>query len=178
MLKTRTCWGTLLIAAFALVAGVKNARADVMTYDVVTPNSDLTGYTEPFVQVTVNLVNSTHATITFDSLTNGGYTYLLTGAPGTGAPAAFANISGNFSLASYSGTLYSGSSNALSNGGSQSINGFGAFDQSVKVKDNLLADSYTEIVMQVTATGTNTWAHAANVLTSNSDQQFLEARDH
>ncbi len=168
-------WDTRLVAIVAMLVGASTALADTTVYDLVTPNSDLTSFQGPFLQVTVNRTDTTHATITFDSLTNGGYQYLLTGAAGSAVPSAFANVSGTFSLASFSGTLFSGSASALSNGGSGSINAFGTFDETIKIKDNLLTDAYTEIVMTLTATSGNSWANAASVLTSNGDTQILAA---
>jgi hypothetical protein len=167
--------GAALLAVVAYLHLTCSASADVAVYDLVAPNSDLSSYHGPFLQVTVNLKDSTHATITFDSLKNGGYQYLLTGGVGSPAQAAFANVSGTFTLASFSGTPFNGTTNALSSGGSGSVNGFGSFDETVRIKDNILSDSYTEVVLTVAATGTTSWEKAANVLASNGDQQILAA---
>ena len=64
-----------LVAAVCLGLGAGPARADMITYDLTTFN--VAGFTGPFASVTVDLTSSTVATITFDSLTNGGNTYLF-----------------------------------------------------------------------------------------------------
>lgn len=47
------------------------------TYYLSVPNSDLSSFTGPYVEVTVDLTSATTAVITATSLTNGGYTYLM-----------------------------------------------------------------------------------------------------
>jgi len=64
------------------------------------PNSALSSFTGPFAQVTVNRLSSATATITFDSLTNGGFTYLM-----GDSHAADLNVNaGSFTVGSITGT--------------------------------------------------------------------------
>src|SRR2546429_5819206 len=64
------------LAGLALSLGAGGASADLI-YTLSTGNSGISGYTGPYATVSVTLTDSTHATVTFDSLTNGGNLYLM-----------------------------------------------------------------------------------------------------
>src|ERR1700761_1774747 len=88
------------------------ASADVNSFDLVNGNSALSGFTGPFAKVTVNELTTTTATVTFDSLTQGGDIYLM----GDGGTVGL-NVSGAFTAA-FSGTAtFAGGAPAYSNGG-------------------------------------------------------------
>src|SRR5262249_17771833 len=69
---------TLLLAvALMMTLGVRSASADTVNFDLTTGNSAISGFTGPYAHVVVDRTDSTHATITFTSLTNSGNIYLL-----------------------------------------------------------------------------------------------------
>src|SRR5439155_22853372 len=88
--------------ALALTFGVGTASADSISYFLVTGNGQLSGFTGPFATVTVTTptLNSSTATITFDSLTNGGYVYLM----GDGSSVAVNVNATTWTLADITGT--------------------------------------------------------------------------
>jgi hypothetical protein len=130
------------------------------------------GFTGPFVQVTVNLTDSTHATITFDALTHGGFTYLLT----DGGSAAVNVNASSWTLSNISGTnsLPGGfTPGPYSDGGSGNEDGFGSFNQTINSFDSFTHSS-TEIVFTLTNTS-GTWGTAANVLAANNNGNIAAA---
>src|SRR6266404_3861334 len=62
----------VLIAIAGL--GLQQAKADTITFNLTVSNF---GFTGPYAMVTVNRTDTTHATITFNSLTNSGNIYLM-----------------------------------------------------------------------------------------------------
>jgi len=113
--------------------------------------------------VTVNLTSSTTATITFDSLDNGGNTYLM------GGNAVGVNINaGSWTLSNITGTnaLPGFTPGPYSDSGAMNMDGFGSFNQ-VGTSFDGFTHSATEIVLSLTDTS-GTWASAANVLTPNA----------
>ena len=71
---------TSFIAAGLLSTAL--ASADVTLYSIDAPNSALSSFTGPYASLQVNLTSPTTANLTFTSLDNGGYTYLM-GATGS-----------------------------------------------------------------------------------------------
>ena len=123
-----------------VVYAAGSASADIATYDLTTTDLSSTDYTGPFVQVTVDLTSSTQATITFDSLTNGGYTYLM-----HSQGAAAVNVNGTFSLVttgtdapsalnSFSSSGFS-TPGPISDGGSGQEDSYGNFNQTLTLFD-------------------------------------------
>ena len=162
------------IAALSLGAALPAAtRADIITFDIGTGNSALSGYSGPFEQVTVNRTDSTHATISFVSFfTNPGNVYLM-GDGGTVAVNVNATswTIGSF-LASNSGTGFSTTSADLSSGGAGNEDGFGSFNQTVNSFDGF-SHSADHVSFVLTNTS-GTWANASSVLTGNASG-FLAA---
>jgi hypothetical protein len=150
MLRPRTLLAPGLALALALTFGVGRASADI--FDLTTTN--LSGFTGPFAQVTATLNDSTHATITFDSLANGGYTYLFAG--GAGIAVVGANLN-NGTLTSFSGTPFQSPGGTLSNGGTGNFDGLGSTNTSVNDSGSGPSNAFTEIVLHVTASGSTTW---------------------
>src|SRR5713101_7903097 len=65
------------LAVAALAFGTPSARADVITFNLDTPNTAISGFTGPYGTVTVDRTSTTTATITLTSLTNSGNIYLF-----------------------------------------------------------------------------------------------------
>ncbi len=158
-----------IAAVLIAITGFGLQRADAIQYTLSSGNSALTdaGFTGPYATVDVTLVNSTTATITFNSLTQtiGGNTYVyLMGDGSSGAVNVHAgtwNISGISGSNSYSGF----NSPILSNAGSQNVDGFGVMNQTV---DNFDGFSYAMTQLTFTLTNTSgTWANAGAVLIAN-----------
>jgi len=80
--------------------GLQHAKADVFTSDLGHGNPDLSGFTGPYGTVTITLVNSTTATVTFTSNTVGGNTYLF----GDGSAVALNVNATSFSVSGVSAT--------------------------------------------------------------------------
>jgi hypothetical protein len=159
----------ILVAAVILALVAFNptlASADSTTYTLTTGNPGGLGCcTGPYATVTVTLTSSTTATVTFDSLTNGGYTYLM-----AGAQAADVNVNaGTFTFSGLSGTnsLSGFTPGPLSSGGSGNVNGFGNFNQTFDSFDGFTHSS-TEITFTLTDTS-GTWSSASNVLDANTN---------
>jgi hypothetical protein len=159
----------ILIAIASL--GLQQVRADTFTFDLSVPNSAISGYPGPYVNVSVNLVNSTTATITFTSLTATGNIYLM----GDGASVAVNVNAASWTLGGIAGTN-SGTGftpGPYSNGGSGNVDGFGVLNQTINS-----FDGFTHTANSITFTLTNTsgtWSSAANVLVANSQGVFAAA---
>ena len=117
-----------LLIAVACV-GLQQAKADLVTYYLSQGNPAISGYTGSYATATVNRTDSTHATITFTSLTTGGNIYLM----GDGASVAV-----NVNAASWTlGTIKGSNSDTgftpgpYSNGGSANVDGFGVLNQTI-----------------------------------------------
>jgi hypothetical protein len=154
------CLGALVIA---LVSG-STLRADSI-FDLTTGNSAISGYTGPYAQVDVSLTNSTHATITFTSLTSSGNIYLMGdgGTVGVNINATTWTVS-NLS-SSNAGTGFS-SSQIAADSGSANEDGWGRFNQTFTSFDGFTHSSDT-VSFTLTDTG-GTWSSASNVLIGNS----------
>ena len=158
-----------IAAVLIALAGLGLQRADAIQYSLSNGNPALTGagFTGPYATVTVNLVNSTHATVTFNSLTQtiGGNTYVyLMGDGSSGAVNVRAN---SWSISGMSGSnSYAGFNNPiLSNAGSQNVDGFGTLNQTVNNFDGF---SYAMTTLSFTLTNlSGSWANANAVLIAN-----------
>jgi len=153
-----------LALALALTLGTGSASADLF-FNLDTGNSAISGYTGPYAQVDVHLTDSTHATITFTSLTNSGNIYLL----GDGGSVAVNVNATSWTLGTITG------SNAgtgftpgpWSDGGSGNEDGWGIFNQKI---DSF--DGFTSSSDKISFTLTNTsgmWASDSSVLVANSN---------
>jgi hypothetical protein len=139
-------------------------KADTTTITISNPNTAIACCTGPYATVDINRTSTTTATITFSSLTNGGYIYLM----GDGGTADL-NVNGTYSLGAV--TESNSVSNLftptyLSNTPGQ-VDGFGQFNLSLNNTDGF-TDSATSISFTLTATGATTWGSAADVLVANS----------
>jgi hypothetical protein len=162
MLRTRTLLAPGLALALALMLGGGGASADVVTYNLATANSDLSGFTGPYAQVAVNRADNKHATITFTSLTNGGYTYWLIA---HGAAAV------NLNASSFTANLKSDNGTFSKFTSDNNLSEFGRFNLVVDNKSAGPTDRATTISFQVTDNG-GTWSSARSVLAANSKGQI------
>ena len=140
------------------------SKADSITFQLNTGNAGGLGCcTGPYATVTINRTSTTTATVTFDSLTNGGYLYLLAA---QGAVAL--NVNGSFTASSFSGSnsLSGFIPGPYSNGGAGNEDGFGSFNLTVNSFDGFQHSS-TQITFNLTLTS-GSWASAADVLTPNA----------
>jgi hypothetical protein len=158
------------VAALLLTAGpvAGPAWAAPYVFDLFQGNAAIVGGggAGPYAMVTVNLLTSTSATVTFDAL--GQYALMDGGS-------AAVNINGTASVTGFSGTKALGATQATySNGGPGNEDGFGNFELSVNSSDGWASRS-AEIVMDLAATGGTTWASADQVLEDNSDGWYAAA---
>jgi hypothetical protein len=151
--------------ALALTFGVGSASAG--TFDLTVGNvNGLDCCTGPYASVTVNLVNSTTANISFDSLTNGGFIYLMAGGSAAnlnvnatsftvGTITGTNDLGGGFTPGPFTTTLNSNSA----------VDGFGKFNLQVNSFDGFTHSS-TDIDFTLTNTS-GTWANQEDVLKAN-----------
>lgn len=161
-MKRHTLAATALVALLILLTlGAPRASADTVNYTLTTGNIGGLGCCSgPYANVVVDLTSSTTATITFNSLTNGGFTYLM---GGQNAVAVNVNASA-FTISNITGSnSFTGFSvGPLSNGGAANMDGFGNFNASITDFDGF-THSATEISFTLTDTS-GTWASASSVL--------------
>ena len=160
---------TLLIAVASV--GLQQAKADTFSFNLGVGNPAISGYPGPYVSVTVNRTNSTHATITFTSLTAAGNIYLM----GDGSSVAVNVNATSWTLSNVTGSN-SGTGftpGPYSNGGSGNVDGFGVFNQKINSFDGFGHSSST-IGLALTNTS-GTWANAAAVLAANSGGSLAAA---
>jgi hypothetical protein len=149
---------------FLLTMGAPIASADVISFDLGTGNSAISGYTGPYATVEVDRTSTTVATITFTSLMNSGNIYLL----GDGGSVAVNVNAASWTLGSITGSN-AGSGftpGPWSNGGAGNEDGFGSFNQTINSFDGF---THSSDKIQFTLTNTSgTWADASQVLTGNT----------
>ena len=172
-MKMKSNWK---LHSFACTVGVllmlfgSNAWANsIAIYDLGTGNASpgLACCTGPYAQVTIDLITSTTAEVTFDSLTNGGYIYLMGANQGVGI-----NVNGTATTTGITATnSIAGFSPSASDGGGGTFDGFGNFSNSVQFADGFTGTA-TEVSFLLTDTS-GTWSSAANVLAGNSDGNSL-----
>src|SRR5690349_21404029 len=151
------------VAGFAIFS-MGTAFADFMfTIDTGNGPSGLGQGAGPYATALVHLVNPTNATVTFDSLDDGTYTYLMGdgGSVGVNVDAISwtFTVSGTNSFAGFT-------PGPFSDGGAGNEDGFGSFNQKIVSSDGYTHSS-TEIVLNLTNTG-GAWADASSVLSANA----------
>jgi hypothetical protein len=152
-----------LLAIVALVCAPA-ALADTQSFNLGNGNSAISGFSGPYASVLVNLTDTTHATITFTSLTNSGNIYLL----GDGGSVGVNVNASSWTLSSIAGSN-AGSGftpGPWSNGGAGNEDGFGSFNQTINSFDGYTHSSDTISFVLTDTSGT--WANASNVLTGNA----------
>ena len=117
----------------------------------------------PYAEATVNLTDPVHASVIFDSLTSGGFIYLMA----DGSSVAFNVNATGWTVGSIQSTVLNWFTNpTLSDGGSGVVDGFGSFNQTLNSNDGF-THAATEIRFTLTNTG-GSWLSAADVLTPNA----------
>ncbi len=168
MSKVKRSWGGialgLAVLALLLTAAAPRASADSFTLSV--PNSAISAYPAGYINVTVTLVNSTTATITFTNDPSGIYNYLM----GDGSTAAVNVNATTFTVGAVSESNSLGApftpTFTSTQTGTQNVDGFGDFNLTINNTDGF-GDSATTVTFTITNTS-GTWSSAANVLIANS----------
>jgi hypothetical protein len=159
----------VLIAIAGL--GLQQAKADTFSFNISAGNPAISGYAGPYASVTVNRTDSTHATITFTSLTAAGNIYLM----GDGSSVAVNVNATSFTLGTITGTN-SGTGftpGPWTNGGSGNVDGWGVLNQTINSFDGF---THTSNVISFSLTnGSGTWGTAAQVLIANANGVFAAA---
>jgi hypothetical protein len=152
---------TALLAVGGLMVAPA-ARADLI-FDLGIGNSAISGYTGPYATVDVSLTDSTHAKITYSSLTANGNIYLMGdgGTVGVNVNATSWTV-GSLATAN-SGSGFSPSQ--LASGGSGNEDGFGSFNQTFNSFDGYTHSSDSVSFILIDTSGT--WSSASDVLTAN-----------
>ena len=158
-----TLAGSAAVLVFLLAAGAPRALADSISYNLTMPNSGLSGYTGPYAAVGVDLTSAITATITFNSLTNGGYIYLM----GDGGTADL-NVNGSYDLGPVTeSNSISGFGASYKDNSPGNVDGFGTFSLSLN-NNGGFTDTATTISFTLTDTS-GTWSSASDVLLANAD---------
>jgi VPDSG-CTERM motif len=160
----------VLLIAVACV-GLQQAKADLVTYYLTQGNPAISGYTGSYATVTVNRTDSTHATITFISLTTGGNIYLM---------GDLASVAVNVNAASWTLGAIKGSNSdtgftpgPYSDGGSANVDGFGVLNQTI---NSFAGFKHSSSAISLTLTNTSgTWSNAMQVLAANAQGAFAAA---
>jgi hypothetical protein len=165
MLNLRSSGAVVLATIGALVSGIPVARAGVLdstNIAIGVPNTGLSGFAGPFANLQIDLTSPTTADVTFTSLTNGGYIYLL-----GGQAAADLNVNGTYTLGpvveanAVGGFQATFDANAPGN-----VSSFGKFDLSL---NNSGGFDNTATSISFTLTDTSApWLTAAGVLSSDN----------
>jgi len=160
--------GKFLIGASLAMLGVSAVRADLATLQITDPNTAVAPYPGPYADVSINRTDSTHATITFTSLTSqpGAAYYYLMG----GVDVADVNINAtSFTVSPIVGSnpYPNFDTPSISDNGAGNTSDFGTFNLTLKA-----FDGYTHSSSNISFTVTNTsgtWANAASVFANNTD---------
>ena len=146
------------------IAGFGLQQADAFTSQLNVGNTAISGFTGPYGTVTITLVNSTTATVTFTSNTVAGNIYLF----GDGSSVALNVNATTFSATGITGTnAGTGFTPGPFSVGSGNEDGFGSFNLRISSFDGFTHSSDT-ITFTLTNTS-GTWASAADVLIANAD---------
>jgi protein with PEP-CTERM/exosortase system signal len=159
-----------IIAALIGVAalGFQQAKADTFSFNLTSPNSDISGFAGPYVHAVVTTNGTNVATVTFTSLTKNGNIYLM----GDGSTMAL-NVSAALSGATVTASGNSGTGFTTTGpftvttniaGGAQ-VDGKGRFNLTVDTFDGF-SHSLDSITLSLTKSS-GTWASASTVLINN-----------
>jgi hypothetical protein len=151
--------------------GLQQAKADTFSFNLSVGNPAISAYPGPYVSVTVNLTNSTHATITFTSLTAAGNIYLMGDGSSVAVNVNATSWTVNNVTGSNSGTGFT--PGPYSNGGSGNGDGFGVFNQRINSFDGF-GNSSDSVTFTLTNTS-GSWANAMAVLLANSGGSLAAA---
>lgn len=164
----RNLWIWAIVLPVVWLGAASRVNADVFSFTLDTNN--LGGPPGPYVEVDVNRIDSTHATITFTSLVNSGDIFLM---GGQGAVAVNVHAA-SWTIGSFTDTNVPGfTPGPLSDGGAANEDGFGSFNQTV---DSFDGYTHSSSIISFALTNTSgTWLSASDVLIGNSQGQFAAA---
>src|SRR5262245_53863344 len=152
--------------ALPLLLSIERASAEVITFDLLSPNTAINAYPSPFATVRIDRTDVTHATVTFQSYIMGGYQYLM----GDGSTVALNVNASTFTVGPVAesnslGSPFTPTWIATTNAPGQQVDGWGKFNLTV---NNF--DGFTHSATNVQFTLTNTsgsWFDALSVLLAN-----------
>jgi hypothetical protein len=172
--RTRLGLATAVAIALAVLAFAPGRAAADYSFTIDTGNPAISSYTAGYVSVNVHVTDTTHATITFTSLTavtSGNTNIYLMGDGGT----VDLNVNGSFSVASITGsnsgsgftadTSYPNANTDFSVG-SGNVDGWGSFNLTIDTTDGF-KNSSNVVTVTLTGSGTNWSDTLQNVLTAN-----------
>src|SRR6267143_408413 len=157
-----------IAAVLIAIAGLGlQAKADTISFNLTVSNF---GFTGPYAMVTVNRTDTTHATITFTSLTNGSNIYLM----GDGSTVALNVNATTFTCGTVTGTNagtgFTPGPFTTNIAAGQQIDGFGKVNFTI---DSMDGYTHTSDTVSFTLTnGSGTWATASNVMIANAQGTF------
>ena len=154
------------LVAIGLLGYQAPAAAADTIYTIGLGNAALTGCCSgPYATATVHWVDSDDATVTFSSLVNGGYTFVM-----GGSNVVDVNVNaGSWTASALAETRSLGAfftPGPASNSGSGNVSEFGLFNQTFKNFDGF-KHSATNITFGL-HNSSGTWASSANVLAANA----------
>jgi hypothetical protein len=164
-----------VIAVIIAVAGLALQQAHAMrsplppsivsqpfTSDFNVGNDGISAYAPSYGHMSISLIDSTHAAVSFTSNTVAGHTYLF---GGNNAFALQVNAS-SFTAGSFVGGRAGGFTGTLGLGGAQNMNGFGLFNFSIADSDGF-KDAFDSLTFTLTNTS-GLWGSASDVLKLNA----------
>jgi hypothetical protein len=157
---------TAIAAVMVGFGFVGSAKADLV-FSLSIGNSDISGFTGPYGQADLNLVDATHATLTFTTFSNASDQYYMV----DGGSAGFNVNAGTFSVTNITGNSGSGT---YATGGAGNEDGFGSFNQSIN-SPNANFDNRSTLISFTLTNLSGTWADQTNVLTANGSGNFVAA---
>ncbi len=149
----------LVVLAIALVMLVPLAAQAGLTFDLVTTNTPALGLS-PYVNVDVNWIDSTHARVTADAYSP----YLMGDGGGFDLNVAGAFTASIFSVTGPAGITVGNFSAPVSG----NVSEFGKFNLTLSSGNFSPSRQFDTLVVDLLATGGNSWANAAAVLAPNS----------
>ena len=156
----------IALAPLAACLMVIAASANAQVYTIDVGNSAISPYSPPYATATINLVDATHANVTFASLSHDGYVFLMGSSQGVDVNVNASSFSvSNLTWANvYSGFTDPGAGTYSVTSGNVST--FGVFNTVIDFFDGFKNTAST-FSFSLTNTG-GTWASAASVLTPNA----------
>ena len=169
----KTTLSVICLAGILAVAG----SAKAITYSLNVPNSGLSGVTGPYGQVTISLIDATHADITFTTTANAAGNFLL-----SDGSTVDLNVNGPVTVGTITGSGQPQTPNAppaytvVNPPGVSQVDGFGKFNLVIDNTGN--PNGFQSGVQTVNFSLTLTsgaWLSDAGVLTGNLDGKLLAA---
>jgi hypothetical protein len=154
-----------IAAVLIAIAGFGLQQANAFTSDLNQGNPAISGFTGPYGTVTIDLVNSTTATVTFTSNTVAGNIYLF----GDGGSVALNVNATTFSVSGITGTNLGSTGftpGPYTFAGAGQEDGFGNFNLTINSFDGF---THSSSLITFTLTNTSgTWASDSDVIVANA----------